>query len=74
MTNLEVGRLPSDEVGTEIQLDDPTKAYSALLSKVDEIIVALKGLTAKLDADGGVTGTNFGSLWTDNLAKLLFRL
>jgi hypothetical protein len=70
----DVGRLPSDEVGDEHLLDDPTKAFSALLTKVDEIIAALKGIAAKLDADGGVTDTNYRSLWTTALAELKFRL
>lgn len=70
----DVGRLPSDEVGDEHLLDDPTKAFSALLTKVDEIIAALKGIAAKLDADDGVTDTNYRSLWTNALAELKFRL
>ena len=70
----DVGRLPSDEVGDEHLLDDPTKAFSALLTKVDGIIAALKGLAAKLDADGTVTDSNYAALWTAKLAELKFRL
>jgi len=70
----DVGRLPSDEVGDEHLLDDPTKAFSALLTKVDGIIAALKGLAAKLDADGTVTDSNYAALWTATLAELKFRL
>jgi hypothetical protein len=69
-----VGRLPADEVGDEHLLDNPTKAFSALLTKVDELTAALKGIADKLDADGGVTDTTYGSLWTDAIAELKFRL
>lgn len=69
-----VGRLPADEVGTEILLDNPTKVVAALLSKVDELTAALKGIADKLDLDSGVNGTDYGSLWTDAIEELKFRL
>jgi len=69
-----VGRLLDSDVGKPHTLDDPTKAYSALLTKVDEMIDLLKALTAKLDADAGVTDTDFASTLTDSLEKLKFRL
>lgn len=69
----DVGRLPADEVGTEILFDNPTKVVSALLSKVDELTAALKGLADKLDLDSGVNGTDYGSLWTDSIAELKFK-
>lgn len=74
MTSEEVGRLASDEVGTELVLDDPSRACSAILSKIDDLIVALKAIGDKLDADGGVTDTDYGSTITDALAKLKFKL
>jgi len=45
MLSTEIGRLSGDEVGGEHIFDDPTKAYSALLTKVDEIIDVLAGIT-----------------------------
>ena len=37
--------------------------YDALLVDVTALRAAIVGITAKLDADGGVTGTDFASLW-----------
>jgi len=73
MTSEELGRLASSEVGSEHILDNPTLAYSALLTKVDELIDALATLTAKLDSDGGVTDEDYASTITDSLSKLKFR-
>jgi len=70
----EIGRLPAEEVGQDHILDDPTKGFQAVLTKQDEIIDLLKALTAKLDADGGVSDTDFASLLTDDLNKLGFSL
>lgn len=75
MESTEIGRLVSDEIGNEHSFDDPTKAYSALLTKMDEVIEAIKGITAKIDADSGDTGgdTDYAALWTDSIEKLKFR-
>ena len=74
LSTTDIGRLPSDEVGAVHTFDDPTKAFSALLTKVDEIITLLHALGAKLDADGGVTDTNYRSLLTTPLVALKFQL
>jgi hypothetical protein len=69
-----LGRLDAGEAGQSQVLDDPTKAYSAVLTKQDEIIDLLKALTAKLDGDVGITDVDYASSLTDALEKLAFRL
>ena len=41
------------------------KNTAALHTLIVDIVAALKGIAAKLDADGGVTDTNYAALWTD---------
>lgn len=36
---------------------------NALLVDITAIKASVAGINAKLDADGGVTGTNFAALW-----------
>ena len=64
------GRLNASEVGKPVTYDDPTKVISALLSNQDALIDAIVALTAKLDADAGVTDTNYGALISASLAKI----
>lgn len=45
-------------------------ATQAILRKQDEIIDLLKALAAKLDADAGVTDTDYASLLTNALEKV----
>jgi hypothetical protein len=45
-------------------------ATQAILRKQDEIIDLLKSLTAKLDADAGVTDTDYAALITAALEKV----
>ena len=47
-----------------------SSAEQGMLKNQDAIIDALKALTAKLDADAGITDTNYASTVTDVLAKL----
>lgn len=46
----------SEHQSTEDQLN-------ALLVDITAIKASIAGINAKLDADGGVTGTNFAALW-----------
>lgn len=45
-------------------------AEQGMLVKQDAIIDALKAMAAKLDADAGVTDTDYAATITDALAKL----
>ena len=69
-----VGRLPVEERGVPLILDNPSKVVEAALTKQDEIIEMLKALTAKLDADTGVTSTNFAETLTDALRAIELKL
>ena len=40
-----------------------------ILQEFNKLVVNLRVLTAKLDADGGVTDTNYGALVTDSAAS-----
>lgn len=46
----------SEHQSTEDQLN-------ALLVDITAIKASIAGINAKLDADGGVTGTNYAALW-----------
>ena len=70
MTSLEIGRLLPAEVGRVLQHNAPEKQVAAMLSKMDEMINVMKSLTAKLDADAGVTDVNYASLLTNSLKKI----
>ena len=59
-----VGRLLDSDLGKAQTLDDPTKVYAALLSKVDELIDAVVALDA----------ANTGVPEVAALKKLAFRL
>lgn len=48
-------------------------SLQAVLVKQDEIIDLLKSLMAKLDADGGVTDTDYASVLTDALEKVALK-
>lgn len=69
----ELGRLSSSEASQPVPYDSPEKTMSAVLSKQDAIIDALKALTAKLDADGGVA-TDYAATITASLSKIDLRL
>lgn len=64
----ELGRIPDSQ--TVVLDDEPSQKVSAMLRKQDELIDAIQGLAAKLDADATVTDTDYAALWTDALAKL----
>lgn len=61
-----LGRLTSTE---GVPHDNPSATVAAILTKQDQIIDMLKALTAKLDADGGVTDADYATL-TDSLKKV----
>ncbi len=63
-----LGRIPSSQVA--ILDDTPSQKVAAMLRKLDELNVAIKGIADDLDSDSGVTGTTFGSDYTDDLDKL----
>jgi hypothetical protein len=45
-------------------------AMQAMLRNQDAVIDAIKAIAAKLDADAGVTDTNYASTITDLLSKI----
>jgi hypothetical protein len=65
----ELGRLPSEQVGSKILHDAPEKQISAMLSKQDEIIDLIKALCEKLDADA-VGGADYAATISDGLKKI----
>ena len=68
--SLTLGRLSSTELGKPVLHDQPSKTSSAVMSKLDELIDAIKALTAKLDADAGVTDTNYAALISNAISKV----
>lgn len=69
-----LGRLSSGEAGLAVLHDMPEKQAAAIMSKLDELIAAMKALTAKLDLDAGITGTDYAALTTDSLSAILLQL
>jgi len=67
MSNEEIGRLPPEQVGEDITLDNPTKVVEAVNSKIDELIDAVQAWETSF-AHGGD-----GSLVVA-LKKLVFKL
>lgn len=72
MTKL--GRLSDSEKMLPIVHDDPSQQMKAVMSKLDELIGAVKALTAKLDADGGVTDTDYAALITNAIKEIELKL
>ncbi len=70
MTQTLVGRLSPEEAALPVIGDVSNRQVLALTTKVDQLTDAIKALTAKLDTDGGVTGTDFAATITDALSKL----
>ena len=68
--SLILGRLASAEKAKPVIYDAPEKTISALLSNNDALIDAVKALCAKLDADAGVTDTNYAALISNSLSKI----
>jgi hypothetical protein len=66
----EIGRLNEAEAAQKVKYDAPEKTVSALLSKVDELTDKIAALCAKLDADGGVTDTDYAAEISDDIAKI----
>jgi len=66
------GRLNKDLVGKQLSDDAPELKVAAMLSKQDDLIAAIKALTAKLDADAGVTDTDYASTISDGINLLDF--
>ena len=64
-----IGRIP-DIVDNPHVHDLPNRTGEAMLTKMDQMIDIFKDLTAKLDLDAGVTGTDYKALLTDALKKL----
>lgn len=71
MTTL--GRLSTAQM-SQLILDNPSQVVLALVTQQDAIIAALQAISAKLDADGGVTDTNYASTITASLAALNFKI
>lgn len=63
-----VGRQGS--TGTFQNTISPKSAEQAMLLKMDELVVAIKALTAKLDADAGVTDTDYAASISAALEKI----
>lgn len=63
-----VGREGS--TGTFQNTVSPKSAEQAMLMKMDELVDAVKALTAKLDADAGVADTNYAALISAALEKI----
>lgn len=71
MTKL--GRLTDAEKAQSVQHDAPEQQMKAVMSKLDELIGAIKTLTAKLDLDGGVTDTDYAALVSDTLKEIVLK-
>jgi hypothetical protein len=65
----ELGRLPASQVGKSVLHDAPEKQMEAVMSQLDQVVTAMKALTAKLDAEGSID-TDYASLISDSLAKI----
>ena len=65
-----LGRISASQ--TIVLDDEPSQKVSAMLRKQDELITAIKALTAKIDADSGDTGgdNDYASSLTDSLSVL----
>lgn len=76
MTGYELGRLEASELNKPILADAPEKQMAAVMSKLDELIDAMKALAAKLDADSGDTGgdSDYAALVTDAINKIELKL
>lgn len=72
-TSTKVGRLSKSKLGQPVQHDAPEEQSKAVMSKLDELIGAIKTLTAKLDADVGVTDTNYAALVSDTLKEIVLK-
>ena len=51
---------------TRAQVKNPATLHAILVDLLTDVTAAkasIAGINAKLDADGGVTGTDFASLW-----------
>lgn len=68
--SLTLGRLPQALVGKSIPYDAPERTVQALLTANDKLIDAIKAIAAKLDADAGVTDTNYAATITNSLQKI----
>lgn len=73
MTGFDLGRLQEAEKSQQVLHDAPEKQVAAIMSKLDELIDAMKALGAKLDADG-VGGADYAALVTDALKKIELKL
>ena len=70
MDGFQMGRLAADELKKKVLHDAPEKTVAALMSKVDELTVVIKALCAKLDADAGVTDTDYAAVISDAILKI----
>ena len=74
----DIGRLGAmgEHDPAHVQYDAPSQTVSAIISKMDEMVDAMKALTAKLDADSGDTGgdSDYAALVSDSIEKLKFEL
>ena len=66
----ERGGRQDDRVDEPNVHDAPNRTVEVMLSNQDRLIDALKGMAAKLDADGGVTDTDYAADLTDAIGKL----
>lgn len=67
------GRRNQPRLGVFQDTVTPGSAEQAILINQDAIITALKALCAKLDADAGVTDTNYESLISNALAQVTLK-
>jgi len=76
MTGFELGRLQEAEKLQAVLHDAPEKQMAAVMSKLDEMIDAIKALTAKLDADSADTGgdADYAAEVSDALNKIELKL
>lgn len=69
----ELGRLPQAEMQKAVKMDTPSKEVAAVLTKLDEVIDALKALTAKMDAET-VGSADYAATITDAIEKIKLTL
>ncbi len=53
-----IAELPDDAIGENLRF-----LFEAILADLTAVRASVVGVNAKLDADAGVTGTDYASLW-----------
>jgi hypothetical protein len=65
-----IGRIPVENLYDKHVHDGPNRTVEAMLTQQDQMIGMLQDLAAKLDADTGVTDTDYAATLTDSMQKL----